>query len=102
MPIIQERTINMAAVTDKTPDTAQEIQLILECKLLKQTHGHMNNIINSNRKLVSGNSALDLELDINEAQEFLAMCTRPLVSDALKMFVVQIETIKKNSVRTSS
>ncbi len=47
---------------------------------------------------MSEKDALELELDINEMQEFLTMCTRPLVRNALEAFVEQMETVcKRNS-----
>ena len=88
----------MAAVLCTQTETAHEIRFNLGCELLNHTYSKVYSEIIGNRKIVSETDSLGLELDVNELQEFLTMCKRPLIRDVLEVIVMQIDTILKKKL----
>jgi hypothetical protein len=84
---------NWSDITYSLLDTDQDIMLKIECIVLDHTYKKTHSRTKGNRKLLSENSALELNLDINEIQELQAMCTQPLLRNILMSIIVQLETI---------
>jgi len=88
----------MAAVSSKSLDSNPQLRFKLVCEDLNSNCVIYESEANSIR-VPTNESALELNLDIDELHGFYYMCTRPTIKSCLSNLITCLNTVRKDSFK---